>query len=108
MTKINKNYLIHSHQDNIISFYYPPSYDHDQLPFVILDRKVMAPDLNTVPSSPRNGRRTSTSRISEPMAPPPAPIATLSSQNLRENAASSMSSTTGDNTGVGVGPGTDS
>lgn len=70
----------------------------------------MAPDLNTVPPSPRNSRRTSTSRTSEPMAPPPAPRTSLSSQNLGENSVSAVSNPnapTGDNTGVGIGPGAD-
>ena len=70
----------------------------------------MAPDLNTVPPSPRNGRQGATSRISEPMAPPPIPSTTFSNHIPRETGASLVSSPSapaGDNTGVGTGPGTD-
>lgn len=70
----------------------------------------MAPDLNTVPPSPYNNRRVA--RALEPMAPPAVPFsspaAVLSGQSSRDTSSSAVTGTnlsSGDNTGVGIGPG---
>ena len=74
----------------------------------------MAPDLNSVPPSPRISLRTSLSaarRTSQPMAPPPAPLSStpmnthLPSANLPATPVGTSIPTTADNTGVGMGPG---
>jgi hypothetical protein len=73
----------------------------------------MAPDLNSVPPSPRPRDQTtapatqtlspsSSRQTSASMAPPPVPQTPGSPNSLR------MSNTQADNTGVGAGPGQDS
>ncbi len=70
----------------------------------------MAPDLNTVPPSPYSSRRAA--RAGEPMASPPAPFISPASvfpgplaRDLSIPAATGANVSSGDNTGVGIGPG---
>jgi hypothetical protein len=87
----------------------------------------MAPDLNSVPPSPRpsastphNTSRTASRRTSQQMAPPHPPLSTLSYNILPSNQSAvnhaspplssptipiAMAAAPGDNTGVGTGPG---
>lgn len=81
----------------------------------------MAPDLNSVPASPRPAPRTTSRRTSQQMAPPAIPPTSPSLNILPSNqnavnhtslasptappAPATASPTPGDNTGVGAGPG---
>ena len=80
----------------------------------------MAPDLNSVPPSPRHGFRSphtstaSSRRTSQPMGPPPAPVVDAGSRSshvTRDGAffapspVMTLQSVAADNTGVGFGPG---
>lgn len=65
----------------------------------------MAPDLNSLPPSPYSPRHTSSTssrRAGDNMPPPPAPITNSPTIVSREPFANM---TSGDNTGVGIGPG---
>ncbi|MCJ1398930.1 hypothetical protein MMC11_002131 [Xylographa trunciseda] len=72
----------------------------------------MAPDLNTVPPSPRDAflslqsSASSSRRASQLMGPPPAPAASArESSNMQPSSPDQPSNTMADNTGVGSGPG---
>ncbi|MCJ1415300.1 hypothetical protein MMC32_001632 [Xylographa parallela] len=72
----------------------------------------MAPDLNSVPSSPRDAFRSvqssasSSRRASQMMGPPPAPAALArESTNMIPSLTGQPLNTMADNTGVGAGPG---
>lgn len=72
----------------------------------------MAPDLNTVPSSPRDAFRSlqssasSSRRASQLMGPPPAPAALARElTNMQHGSSGQPFNTMADNTGVGAGPG---
>lgn len=68
----------------------------------------MAPDLNSLPPSPYSPRRIasmSSRRAGNIMAPPPAPISPPAQSPTIMSSEPMANMTSGDNTGVGVGPG---
>ena len=82
--------------------------------------EAMAPDLNSVPLSPRDAFRSqqasasSSRRASQLMGPPPAPVAlpgsagnggARDSTHMLSSSPSQSINMAADNTGVGVGPG---
>ena len=68
----------------------------------------MAPDINSLPPSPYSPRRitsTSSRRAADTMAPPPAPISPLPQSPTIMSREPLANASSGDNTGVGIGPG---
>lgn len=68
----------------------------------------MAPDINSLPPSPYSPRRitsTASRRTADTMAPPPAPISPLPQSPTIVSREPLANVSSGDNTGVGIGPG---